>query len=234
MNPLDVVKIRMQNNSAEYPWTEKSFLRGLFKIYKEEGRFGLSRGMHATILRELCYSTTRLGAYEPILRLISASENKGSPSVMVKYLASMMSGALGASMANPTDLIKVRFQANMPGQQLPYNSLSGAARHIVAHSGVAGLWRGSTPTIARAAVLTSAQLGSYDSIKNNVLKEHFHLQDGVMLHLFCSLLAGIITTTASNPGMNCPLVSMSVCWCLPSPLFFSMVGVYVRLMCLRS
>jgi hypothetical protein len=191
----------MQNNSLEYPWSDKSFMGGLSRIYREEGWVGLSRGMHATILRELLYSTIRMGAYEPILNILNTSANEGSPPVVIKYVSSLLSGAIGAAFANPTDLIKVRFQAYLPGQPaLPYSSFTGAFSYILQHQGVKGLWRGSSPTIARAAVLTSAQLGSYDSIKNNLLKKQFRMQDGMSLHLTCSLLAGVITCTASNPG----------------------------------
>ena len=55
-------------------------------------------------------------------------------------------------------------------------------------------------TSARAAVVTSAQLGSYDTIKNNLLVKHIGMREGVALHFFSAMLAGIITVTAANPG----------------------------------
>lgn len=63
-----------------------------------------------------------------------------------------------------------------------------------------GLYRGGVFTTARAAILTSAVIGSYDSIKNNILKKYCGMQDGPVLFVTCSLLAGVITTTAANPG----------------------------------
>lgn len=54
-------------------------------------------------------------------------------------------------------------------------------------------------TSCRAAILTSAQLGSYDTIKNNILKNYFGMEDGLQLHLIASMSAGLITTTATNP-----------------------------------
>ena len=52
----------------------------------------------------------------------------------------------------------------------------------------------------RAAVLTSAQLGSYDTIKHNVIAKYLHLPEVLLLHFSSSLLAGLITTTMTNPG----------------------------------
>lgn len=190
----------MQNNSPQYPWPERSFLVGLKKLYQNEGLLGYTRGLNATILRELLYSTIRIGAYEPILHFINYGGDQQYPSPLVKYGASLLSGAIGAAIANPTDLIKVTFQARLPSQSLPYTTSIGACLYIYQQHGLLGLWRGCLPTVMRAAVVTSAQLGSYDSIKNNILKRYFHIQDGLQLHFTCSLLAGIITTTASNPG----------------------------------
>ena len=59
--------------------------------------------------------------------------------------------------------------------------------------------RGWAVTSARAAVLTSAQLGSYDSIKHNLLMDRAGMQEGFALHLAASMSAGLITTTAANP-----------------------------------
>lgn len=189
----------MQNNSLLSPWKETSFLRGLVKLVSEEGLSSLTLGLHATLLRECIYSTIRMGAYEPILKVFN-SNNDLYPSPFMKYLSSLISGGLGAALANPTDLIKVQFQAATPSQPLPFKTTFQAFQYIIKENGVLGLWRGSFPTIARAAVVTSSVLGSYDSIKNNLLKRYFQYEEGLQLQFICSLLAGVITILASNPS----------------------------------
>jgi hypothetical protein len=64
-----------------------------------------------------------------------------------------------------------------------------------------GLYKGWVVTSSRAAILTSAQLGSYDTIKNNVLIKSVGMHEGFMLHLIASMASGLITTTAANPGI---------------------------------
>lgn len=208
----------MQNHSPQHPWPEKSFLVGLQKLYQYEGLEGYARGLNATILRELLYSTIRIGAYEPILHLLNYGGDQQYPSPLIKYGSSLLSGAIGATLANPTDLIKVTFQARLSSQVLPYTTSIGACYYIYQHHGLSGLWKGCLPTVARAAVVTSAQVGSYDSIKNNLLKRYFHMKDGLQLHFTCSLLAGIITTTASNPGTDSYLLNTLT---FPSLIFYS-------------
>jgi len=61
------------------------------------------------------------------------------------------------------------------------------------------LYKGWYVTSIRAAILTSAQIGSYDTIKNNILINTFDIKEGFLLHLISAMSAGIITTTATNP-----------------------------------
>lgn len=58
LNPFDVVKVRMQLPGNL--WPEKNLPRGLFQLVKEEGLKGCARGVEATILRELFYSSFRM------------------------------------------------------------------------------------------------------------------------------------------------------------------------------
>lgn len=48
-------------------------------------------------------------------------------------------------------------------------------------------------------MLTSAQLGSYDTIKNNILVPDFGMREGFYLHFAASMCSGLITTTCANP-----------------------------------
>lgn len=202
----------MQNHSPLYPWKEQSFFRGMMRLMNEEGIRGLTLGLYATLLRECIYSTIRMGTYEPILsslhhHLNPHSDNENhSPSPSLKYLSSLLSGGFGAAIANPIDLIKIQFQSvgrsssSPSAPSLPYQTTRQGLQYILRTHGVQGLWRGSLPTITRAAIVTSSVLGSYDSIKNNLCIKYFHFQDGLQLQFLCSLLAGVITTLTSNPS----------------------------------
>jgi hypothetical protein len=201
---------RMQNSSPQFPWNEPSFLRGLVKLVSEEGLQSLTYGLNATLLRECLYSTIRMGAYEPILNLLNY-QHLEYPSPTLKYLSSLFSGALGAAVATPTDLIKIQFQAARPSHPLPFQTVIQGFQYIIQHHGIKGLWKGGIPTISRAAVVTSSVIGSYDSIKNNILKKYFRFKDGIALQFLCSLLAGVITTLASNPSLTtCPFDTLLI------------------------
>lgn len=200
LNPFDVTKIRLQNQSSSNI-KYKGMICGIRTIFAEEGIVGLFRGVKASVLREITYSTVRMGAYEPIrsyfAHMMDISPKDTSP--LLKFSSALISGGVGAAIANPFDLVKTRFQATMPGHELPYKTTFSAFGAIFRADGMAGLYRGWMVTSCRAAVVTSAQLGSYDSIKNNLLIHHLHVEEGFGMHFVASMAAGIITTTASNP-----------------------------------
>ena len=62
------------------------------------------------MLREASYSTIRLGAYEPFKELLGAHNPARTP-LWKKIAAAASSGAVGSAIASPTDLVKIRLQA---------------------------------------------------------------------------------------------------------------------------
>ena len=56
-------------------------------------------------------------------------------------------------------------------------------------------WYGQT----RAAILTASQLASYSEVKA-MTKQLTGWEDGLALHISCSMVAGLVSTTATSPG----------------------------------
>lgn len=74
-----------------------------------------------------------------------------------------------------------------------------ACLHVHHINHIALLIPGWPVTSLRSALLTSAQLGTYDSIKNNFLKEYLGLPEGYLVQLYASMLSSIVTATVANP-----------------------------------
>ena len=76
---------------------------------------------------------------------------------VLRSVYSLLAGGLGAIVGNPADIALIRMQAEktMPEEQKRnYKSVSNAVTRIVKEEGIMTLWRGSTPTVARAMSVT--------------------------------------------------------------------------------
>ena len=197
-NPIDVVKVRMQCDSQKagiYQRTYPGLVRGAGKILQREGsRVLFTAGLLPSVLREGSYSGIRMGGYEPLKRLISPG-NEALP-LYKKICAGACSGALGSFFTTPLDLAKIRLQTDIHNK-LP-NTFSLLYRIGRDEGGVRGLWRGYGPNVARATITTAAQIPSYDHAKHLLLDRGW-LEEGPVLHLIASIVAGVSAATANNP-----------------------------------
>jgi solute carrier family 25 uncoupling protein 8/9 len=78
----------------------------------------------------------------------------------------LLSGAIGIAVANPTDVVKIRLQSQMnDGGAQRYKGAADCYAKIIAKDGIAGLWTGVGPNIARNAIINAAELATYDQVK---------------------------------------------------------------------
>lgn len=208
LNPMDLTKVRLQTqNELQKLSKEKQTFRGFFhctqKIAHEEGLLTLwTRGLTASMIREMSYSSIRMGMYDPIKGLLVA-ENETHPSLAKKIFAGLISGALGSFFVNPTDVTKIRIQGDVrePGKPPRYKNTFNAFFRIYKEEGIVnGLYKGAGATTLRASILTSAQMSSYDHTKHLLLRYDRHFSsDTVHTHVIAALVSGFVTAVATSP-----------------------------------
>jgi len=119
-----------------------------------------------------------------------------------KILAGLTTGTIGISVANPTDLVKIRLQAEgklAPGVPRRYNGTADAFIKIFKSEGVTGFWKGVGPNIARNSIINAAELATYDQAKESILHSHI-LEDGLACHFASALTAGFVATCVGSPA----------------------------------
>lgn len=109
--PLDTAKVRLQIQKVEPGQAPKySGLFGTMKLMAaEEGPRSLYSGLSPGLQRQFVFAGLRIGLYVPVRNLICGPMEPGqNPTILQKIAAGMATGAIGISIANPTDLVKVR------------------------------------------------------------------------------------------------------------------------------
>ncbi|XAR58937.1 hypothetical protein NMG60_11014524 [Bertholletia excelsa] len=204
--PLDTAKVRLQlqkkvnieeGTVAKY----RGMLGTIATIAKEEGLMALWKGVIPGLHRQFLYGGLRIGLYEPVKAFFVGSDYAGDVSLFQKILAALITGALAITVANPTDLVKVRLQAEsnlLTGLPRHYSGALNAYFSIVKQEGLAALWTGLGPNIARNAIINAAELASYDQVKETILKIP-GFTDSVFTHLLAGLGAGFFAVCIGSP-----------------------------------
>ncbi|XP_060928526.1 mitochondrial uncoupling protein 2-like [Limanda limanda] len=204
--PLDTAKVRLQIQGESKPsvGVQRARYRGVFgTIYtmvKTEGARSLYSGLVAGLQRQMSFASVRIGLYDTIKQVYSrGSENVG---IGTRLLAGCTTGAMAVMLAQPTDVVKVRFQAQ---GRLPegssakrYSSTIDAYKTIARVEGVRGLWKGVFPNITRNAIVNCSELVTYDIIKELIL-QHKLMTDNMPCHFTAGFAAGFCTTIVASP-----------------------------------
>ncbi|KAF7829291.1 mitochondrial uncoupling protein 5-like [Senna tora] len=154
------------------------------RLIQQEGVAALFSGVSATVLRQMLYSTTRMGLYDVLKQKWSDPNTKGSMPLSRKITAGLISGAVGAAIGNPADVAMVRMQADgrlPPAQRRNYSSVVDAITRMAKQEGV-----------------TASQLATYDQVKEAILEKGI-MRDGLGTHVTASFAAGFVAAVASNP-----------------------------------
>ena len=166
--PMDTVKVRMQNFQDIY----RSMGGAYSQIYKEEGFFAFYRGISAGLLRQITFASMRLGIYDYV---IQEMHNKGyQVNLLHQVSAGLLSGGVSIAIANPFDVLKVKFQSDMVpvmkegkmvGLKRNYSSLRNA---VVTIPRMEGFYRGYYlslwPNIVRNSIVNALELVTFSRL----------------------------------------------------------------------
>uniref|UniRef100_A0A8C4R400 Uncoupling protein 2 n=1 Tax=Eptatretus burgeri TaxID=7764 RepID=A0A8C4R400_EPTBU len=206
--PLDTAKVRLQiqGESLTLSTGSRALVAGQYHgvfgtiatMIRTEGPRSLYNGLVAGLQRQMSFASVRIGLYDSVKAFYtSGAEHVGLGS---RILAGCTTGAMAVTFAQPTDVVKVRFQAQQrtAGSVKRYSGTMQAYRIIAREEGVRGLWKGTGPNITRNAVVNCAELVTYDIIKDAILKYKL-MTDNLPCHLTSAFGAGFCTTVIASP-----------------------------------
>jgi dicarboxylate transporter 10 len=183
-HPLDTLKVQLQTQQrAEYGLISMGA-----KVIGDNGISALYNGLSASCLRQATYTTTRFAIYGGA-RSLRPNSNL---SFFEKVSLAAGSGAIGAFVGAPADLINVRMQndSKLPMEQRRNykHAIDGIAR-ICREKGFVKLFNGATMAVTRGAFVTVGQIAFYEQIKQ-VLLASGYFKDNISTHFTSSFTAG--------------------------------------------
>lgn len=199
VQPLDLLKNRMQLSGVTGKKESRSSLHVLRSIITNEGFFAIYSGLSAGLLRQATYTTTRLGIYTWLFEQFT--KDGTTTSFATKAVIGLTAGATGSFVGTPAEVALIRMCTDgrlPPEQRRQYKNVLDALVRVVREEGVSTLWRGCGPTVLRAMTVNAAQLATYSQSKEALLSSKF-FKEGMMLQFAASMISGLATTLASMP-----------------------------------
>jgi len=147
--PVERAKVLLQvQGQGQGEQKYKGVTDVLGKLYKEGGIRSIFRGTGATLARDGPGSAAYFAAYEVTKKALTpAGSSPSELNLGAIILAGGTAGVAMWSLAIPPDVIKSRIQSAPSGT---YSGFLDCARKTIAADGVAALWKGFGPAMARA------------------------------------------------------------------------------------
>ena len=201
IQPIDFLKVQIQVRS-EMGNKDLNPFRIASEVRKSEGTYrAFYRGLDSALLRQLFYTSVRLGLFYTIKDNL-VKKNKREPNMLENTIASLVSGAVGSVIGNPADLSLIRMQSdnNLPhNERRNYKNVFEALIRIVKEEGIFTLWRGSFPTVVRAMAMNFSLLVPFEGVKKLLSP---YVQDNRTKSIFASMIAGICASVLALPFDN--------------------------------
>ncbi|XP_065702291.1 brain mitochondrial carrier protein 1 isoform X3 [Patagioenas fasciata] len=139
--PVDLTKTRLQvqGQSADARFREvryRGMFHALFRICREEGGRALYSGIAPALLRQASYGTIKIGIYQSLKGLFV--DRMEDETLLINVICGVVSGVISSAIANPTDVLKIRMQAQ---GSLFQGGMIGSFIDIYQQEGTRGLWR---------------------------------------------------------------------------------------------
>lgn len=139
LGPAELIKVRCQVSPQPASQVIKQILR-------TEGMMGFTKGMWATIVRDVPASAAWFGTFE-IIKAHLVQKQGHDITTLQALFAGGCSGITNWMVCLPMDAVKTRQQAAADGVKISWGA---AARSIARESGLRGFYRGAVPIFARA------------------------------------------------------------------------------------
>ncbi|XP_051560302.1 mitochondrial uncoupling protein 2-like [Myxocyprinus asiaticus] len=167
-NPIEELYVwEIQGEKAVTGVAKGIRYRGVFgtisTMVRTEGPRSLYSGLVAGLQRQMAFASIRIGLYDSVKSYYT--RGKDSANVGIRILSGCTTGAMAVSVAQPTDVVKVHFQAqmNLQGVGRRYSGTTQAYRQIFQQEGLRGLWKYET-SLSFSFVPSFLQLGSWNMV----------------------------------------------------------------------
>ncbi|KIJ53526.1 hypothetical protein M422DRAFT_222202 [Sphaerobolus stellatus SS14] len=200
--PIERVKILIQNQGAmiaagrlSHPY--KGITDAFARTYLDEGLKSFWRGNGANVIRYFPTQAINFAAKDTFKRGLNFKKSEGFGLWLAGNIASgAAAGAFSSLFVYSLDFARTRLAADgksaTKGGSRQYNGLIDVYKQTLKTDGVAGLYRGFTPSIVGIMIYRGLYFGGYDTLKDVAL------QGSLKGNFFAAFAVGWACTTGAS------------------------------------
>lgn len=178
-------------------------LQSLQGLVKHEGVGAIYAGLGPALARQLVYGGIGVGLYHPVRALLIGNDTTPEHAPLYKrMLAGATTGGLGQLAAQPLEVLKSLLQGDrrlrLQGLAPRYQGTWSAVGILTKSEGLSGFYKGSMPSVQRAAIINGASIAAYDHSKY-LISRWFRTTQGVQAKIYSSLISGLVAAVVSTP-----------------------------------
>ncbi|XP_047957597.1 mitochondrial thiamine diphosphate carrier 1-like isoform X4 [Salvia hispanica] len=211
-SPLDVIKIRFQDNVTIYRFSWNQLHSGLClaqMFMVRQSIPGFWRGNVPALLMVMPYTAIQFAVMQKLKAIVSGSSNTENHlriSPYISYISGSVSGCAATIGSYPFDLLRTILASQ--GEPKVYPNMRAALFNILETRGLRGLYAGLAPTLVEIVPYAGLQFGTYDTFRRWTMawkqnrSQYQRLDPGVLTDVevsICGLAAGICAKAVCHP-----------------------------------
>jgi len=201
--PLDMMKVRMQTNPAEY----KSLVQTANKILHSEGPMGFYKGTLSPLCGISFCVAIQFSANEVAKNFFINNNYKNKSNTdptkltVLQYIyAGIFAGFCNAFTISPIELFRIKMQVQSKDSAIQYNGTVDCAKKIFQNNGIKGVYQGLCSTILRECPAFALYFGTYETLMQMSLKKYKNKSEIPMMHIMSyGAIAGVFLWVGTFP-----------------------------------
>ncbi|KAJ9446096.1 putative tricarboxylate transport protein [Diplonema papillatum] len=191
--PTEYIKTHLQLGGGKY----KGMLDCAAQTWRAHGVLGFYRGMSVLLVGSIPKQSIRWGAFE--LAAGFARGEDGSLSTGKRVLCGAFAGGVeGAVAVTPAESVKTAFILDQRGAQR-FHGLTHGVSTIIRNEGVAGVYKGMAPTVAKQALNQSVRFPVQFFALNLLCGGAAERRSSPLYNGAAGVVAGVVSVLVTQP-----------------------------------
>lgn len=163
VTPSETIKTKLIDDAKRPNPQYRGLMHGTMSIIRQDGFFGIYRGLFPVMMRQGCNSAVRFTTYTTLKQFVQGTARPGQQlPTGITFGIGAIAGLVTVYTTQPLDVIKTRMQSLDAPKQ--YRNSFHCGYRIFTEEGLLRFWTGTTPRLARLIMSGGIVFTVYENV----------------------------------------------------------------------